>query len=85
MAVTVFPDEIYAAPKSWAESAYPKLIYYNKAANSALGSKKMGIWTRTVDKTGEGWVQADRGGRPLQAVFLPGEKREEYLQRGASG
>jgi hypothetical protein len=47
--------------------------------NSALGSKKMGIWTRTVDKTGEGWVQADRGGRPLQAVFLPGEKREEYL------
>ena len=53
--------------------------------NSALGSKKMGIWTRTVDKTGEGWVQADRGGRPLQAVFLPGEKREEYPQRGASG
>jgi hypothetical protein len=32
VAVTVFPDEIYAAPKSWAESAYPKLIYYNKAA-----------------------------------------------------
>ncbi len=30
VAVTVFPDEIYAAPKSWAESAYPKLIYYNK-------------------------------------------------------
>jgi hypothetical protein len=47
--------------------------------NSALGSKKMGVWTRTVDKTGEGWVQADPGGRPLQAGFLPGEKREEYL------
>jgi len=30
VAVTVFPDEIYAAPQSWAESAYPKLIYYNK-------------------------------------------------------
>jgi len=28
--VTVFPDEIYAAPKSWAERAYPKLIYFNK-------------------------------------------------------
>ena len=28
--VTVFPDEIYAAPKSWAERAYPNLIYYNK-------------------------------------------------------
>lgn len=29
-AVSVFPDEIYAAPKSWTEQAYPKLIYYNK-------------------------------------------------------
>ena len=29
-AVSVFPDEIYAAPRSWAEKAYPKLIYYNK-------------------------------------------------------
>ncbi|MFL5614980.1 MAG: epoxide hydrolase family protein [Gemmatimonadaceae bacterium] len=26
--VTVFPDEIYAAPRSWAARAYPKLIYY---------------------------------------------------------
>ena len=30
VAVTVFPDEIYAAPRSWAERAYPKLIYYNR-------------------------------------------------------
>jgi pimeloyl-ACP methyl ester carboxylesterase len=30
VAVSVFPDEIYAAPKNWAEAAYPKLIYYNK-------------------------------------------------------
>jgi pimeloyl-ACP methyl ester carboxylesterase len=29
-AVSVFPDELYQAPKSWAEQAYPKLIYYNK-------------------------------------------------------
>jgi pimeloyl-ACP methyl ester carboxylesterase len=28
--VTVFPDEIYAAPRTWAEKAYPKMIYYNK-------------------------------------------------------
>ncbi len=47
--------------------------------NAAFGSNKVGIWTRTVDKTGEGLVQADRGGRRLQAVFLPGEKREAYL------
>ncbi|HEV8429022.1 MAG TPA: hypothetical protein VGQ41_14060 [Pyrinomonadaceae bacterium] len=24
------PDEIYAAPRSWAEKAYPKFIYYNR-------------------------------------------------------
>jgi pimeloyl-ACP methyl ester carboxylesterase len=30
VAVSVFPDEIYAAPRTWAERAYPKLIYYNK-------------------------------------------------------
>jgi pimeloyl-ACP methyl ester carboxylesterase len=29
-AVSIFPDEIYAAPRSWAEQAYPKLIYYNR-------------------------------------------------------
>jgi Domain of unknown function (DUF4331) len=47
--------------------------------NSALEGNQVGIWARTVDKTGEGWVQADRGGRPMQAVFLPGEEREAYL------
>jgi len=30
VAVSVFPDEIYAAPRSWSERAYPKLIHYNK-------------------------------------------------------
>jgi pimeloyl-ACP methyl ester carboxylesterase len=32
VAVSAFPDEIYAAPRSWTERAYPKLIYYNKLA-----------------------------------------------------
>ena len=30
VAVSAFPDEIYAAPRSWAERAYPKLIHYNQ-------------------------------------------------------
>lgn len=29
-AITVFPGEIYQAPRSWAEQAYRNLIYYNK-------------------------------------------------------
>ena len=32
VAVSFFPDEIYTMPRSWAEQAYPKLIYYNKVA-----------------------------------------------------
>ena len=30
VAVSVFPDEIYAAPRSWTEKAYPRLIHYNR-------------------------------------------------------
>ena len=47
--------------------------------NSALGNKEVGLWARTLEKTGEGWVQAERGGRPMQAVFLTGEQKEAYL------
>jgi pimeloyl-ACP methyl ester carboxylesterase len=30
VAVSVFPDELYPAPRTWASQAYPKLIHYNK-------------------------------------------------------
>jgi pimeloyl-ACP methyl ester carboxylesterase len=29
-AVSVFPDELYPAPRSWTEQAFPNLIHYNK-------------------------------------------------------
>jgi pimeloyl-ACP methyl ester carboxylesterase len=32
IAFTTFPDEIFAAPRSWVEQGYPNLTYYNKAA-----------------------------------------------------
>lgn len=47
--------------------------------NSVLRSKPVGIWARTLDGSGGNWVQADRGARPSQAVFLPGEESEAYL------
>ena len=31
VAVSAFPDEVLQTPRSWAEKAYPNLIYYNKA------------------------------------------------------
>jgi hypothetical protein len=47
--------------------------------NSALGTKVLGLWARTVDGASGSWVQADRGGRPSQAVFLAGDARDAYL------
>jgi pimeloyl-ACP methyl ester carboxylesterase len=32
VAVSVFPDELYQAPRSWTEKAYPKLVHYNEVA-----------------------------------------------------
>ena len=29
VALSIFPDELYEAPRTWAERAYPKLIHYN--------------------------------------------------------
>ncbi|GGC75268.1 multidrug MFS transporter [Chelatococcus reniformis] len=33
VAVTVFPGEIYRAPRSWAERCYHNLVYFNEADN----------------------------------------------------
>ena len=30
VAVSVFPDELYQAPRSWTEQAYPQLMHYNR-------------------------------------------------------
>jgi len=30
VAISAFPDELYQAPRSWAEQAYPKLIFYTR-------------------------------------------------------
>jgi hypothetical protein len=47
--------------------------------NFALGRKRLGLWARTLDGVGGKWVQADRGARPLQAVFLTGAENADYL------
>jgi len=38
-AVSVFPDELYPAPRSWAEQAYPKLFTFNRADDDAGGQE----------------------------------------------
>ena len=50
--------------------------------NSALGSRAVGLWARTLvpaDGAGGGWVQADRGALPAQTPFLAGEQNAAYL------
>lgn len=54
VAVSAFPDEIYAVPRSWAERAYPKLIYFNKL-------EKGGHFAA--------WEQPDAFTRELRAAF----------------
>ena len=47
--------------------------------NSELGRKPVDLWARTLVEGVGGWVQADRGALPAQAVFLVGTEREAYL------
>jgi len=32
VAVSIFPEEVYRAPETWARRAYPTLIYFHEAA-----------------------------------------------------
>jgi Epoxide hydrolase N terminus len=49
-AVSVFPRELYQAPRSWAEKAYPNLIYFNEVdvGNHFAGWQEPEIFTTEV-------------------------------------
>lgn len=47
--------------------------------NSALGSRPVKLWQRTLFGADGNWVQADRGALPSQSIFLTGEHKAEYL------
>ena len=48
--------------------------------NSALGTGEIRLWARTLaPREGGGWVQAERGARPAQAVILVDRERDDYL------
>ena len=47
--------------------------------NTALATMPLGIWHRSLDGTNGTWVQADRGARPSQSIFLTGEQKGAYL------
>jgi hypothetical protein len=47
--------------------------------NTDLGTKRVGLWARTLIGADGTWVQADRDALPAQAVFLVGTERDAYL------
>ena len=47
--------------------------------NSALGTGTVGLWHRTLDRVDGSWVQADRGAKPSQSIFLTGTEKATYL------
>jgi hypothetical protein len=47
--------------------------------DAALGTGEVGLWHRTLDGSSGKWVQADRGAKPSQSVFLTGEAKAVYL------
>ena len=51
--------------------------------NSAVGTSKVGLWARKMDKTAEGWIQADRGGRArlIDLARVPGRLTEAIVDR----
>ena len=70
--VSVFPDELYPAPRSWAERAYPKLIHYNRLAKGG----HFAAWEqpqRSRRRSGRRSARcADRGGRAARRGPPPG-------------
>ena len=67
VAVSVFPDELYPAPRSWTEQAYPKLIHYNRldkgghfAARSSRSSSRK-RFAQASDRS-VGFFSTTRGG-----------------------
>ncbi|WP_051447688.1 DUF4331 family protein [Rhizobium leguminosarum] len=50
--------------------------------NSRLGTRPLSLWGCVSQKVDESWVQIERGARPQQAVFLPGDQQEAYLAAG---
>ena len=74
VAVSVFPDEIYTAPRSWAERAFPKLIHYNKVDER-----------RALRGLGTAAALLRRGSRGLQIAAQIVEAEQARSETGRRG
>ena len=53
--------------------------------NSALGPNPVGLWHRSLYSEDGKWIQADRGARPSQSIFLTGDREADYQAAQPSG
>jgi len=70
VAITVFPHEIYRAPKSWSEQAYPSLYYFNEAGKGGHFAA---------------WEQPQLFSEELRAAFRPLRARQARTAAVQSG
>ena len=70
VAVSAFPDEIYTAPRSWAERAYPKLLHYNRLSKGGHFAA---------------WEQPQLFATELRAAFRPLRTGANSMGIGSSG
>jgi pimeloyl-ACP methyl ester carboxylesterase len=76
VAVSVYPDEIYSAPRTWTEKAYPKLIHYNrlpKGGHFAAWEQPM-AFSEELRASFRSLARRQKDGAPSEEARLPGAK-----------
>ena len=68
--MSVFPKEIYQAPRSWAERAYPNLIYFNEVDRGChfAAWQEPALFTAELRAAFRSLRYAHSGGAVLRAI-----------------
>jgi hypothetical protein len=74
VAVSAFPGELYQAPRSWKERAYPKLIHYNKIDKGG----HFAAWEQP-----QLFSEEVRAGGEVNLIMQPGTLRQRLHDRSA--
>ena len=53
VAITVFPEEIYRAPETWARRAYPNVIYFHESPQMQISELRDYAQRRGLEIAGE--------------------------------
>ena len=84
-AVSAFPDELYQAPRSWAEKAYPKLVYYNKL-RQGRALRRVGAAAAFRRRVARGVQESSmtRSSMSARGVLAPADESVSRVTRAAT-